>query len=180
MIHGNMIRGLMTNISDLLGHLQQSSFRDLAGARVSARIPVARSLVNALVARALAGSSAPVKTVDVQPQEGDRLNVTVAVSWPFVPALTIGVTIERQPAFPESPILVLHWSLLGGLGAIASKFVSALDRLPPGIRLDGQFIVLDIPVLAAGSPAAAALRYVRKMEMHTTEGRVVLEVDLEV
>jgi hypothetical protein len=35
-------------------------------------------------------------------------------------------------------------------------------------------------VLAAGSPAASALPYVRNLQGHTMEGRVVLEVELEV
>src|SRR4051794_19233262 len=99
----SMIRGLNMNIPDLLAHLQQSAFRDVAGAHASVRVPVSRSLANALVAQALQGSSAPVKSVDVQPHDGDAIDVVVTVTWPFVPALTIGVTIERQPEFPQSP-----------------------------------------------------------------------------
>lgn len=144
------------------------------------RIPVARSLVNAAIAQALKGRSVPVKSVDVQPHDGDRMDVIVAVTWPFVPALTVGVTIERQPAFPASPILVLHWSLLGAVGALASRFLKGFDRLPPGIRLEGEFVVLDLPVLVAGSPIAAALPFVKSLQIHTIEGRVVLEADFEV
>jgi hypothetical protein len=170
---------LTPNISELLAYLQQSSFKDVAGARASMHLPVARSLINIVVAQALQGSGTPVKSVDVQPHDGDRFTVTVAVTWPFVPALDIGLTIERQPEFPSSPILVLHWSLLGGLGAIAARFIKSLDRLPPGLRVDGEFIVVDIPALA-GAQAAAALPYVRRLQLHTTEGRVIVEADLEV
>ncbi len=144
------------------------------------RIPVARSLVNAVIAQALKGRDVPVKSVDVQPHDGDRMDVIVAVTWPFVPALTVGVTIERQPTFPASPILVLHWSLLGAVGALASRFLQGFDRLPPGIQLEGEFVVLDLPVLAAGSPVAAALPFVRNLQVHTREGRLVLEADFEV
>jgi hypothetical protein len=144
------------------------------------RIPVAQALVNTVVARALQGKSVPVKAVDVQPHDGDALDIIVTVSWPFVPALKVGITIERQPTFPESPILVLHWSLLGGVGAIASRFIKGLGSLPPGVSLDGQFVVVDIPALAAGSPAAAALPYIRNLQVHTMEGRLILEADLEI
>ena len=168
------------NISELLASLHQSSFRDVAGSRASVRIPVARSLVNAVVAQALKGRSVPVKTIDVQLHDGDRMGVIVDVTWPFVPALTVDVTIERQPEFPASPILVLHWSVLGAVGALASRFLKGFDRLPPGIRLEGEFVVLDLPVLVAGSPAAAALPFVRSLQVHTAEGRLVLEVDLEI
>jgi hypothetical protein len=171
---------LNVNISELLASFQQSSFKDVAGSRATARIPIARSLVNGAIAQALKGSRAPVKSVDVQPHDGDKMDVVVAVTWPFVPALTVGVTIERQPTFPESPILVLHWSLLGAVGALASRFVKGLDRLPPGIRLEGEFVVLDLPVLIAGTPAAVALPYIKNLQVHTIEGRLVLEADLEI
>jgi hypothetical protein len=171
---------LNVNISELLASLQRSSFKDVAGSRASMRIPVARPLLNTVVARALQGSSAPVKSVDVQPHDHDALDVIVEVKWPFVPALTVGITIQHQPRFPEAPVLVLHWSLLGGVGAIAARFIKGLDRLPPGIKLEGEFIVLDLPVLAAGSPAAVVLPYVKNLQVHTVEGRLVLEADLEI
>jgi hypothetical protein len=171
---------LNANISELLASLQHSSFKDIAGSRASVRIPVARSLVNAFIAQALKGRSVPVTSIDVQPHDGDRIDVIVGVTWPFVPALTVGVSIERQPVFPASPILVLHWSLLGAVGALASRFVKGFNRLPPGIRLEGEFVVLDLPVLAAGTPVAAALPYIRNLQVHTIEGRLVLEADLDV
>jgi hypothetical protein len=176
-----MIRVLNTIISDLLAHLQQSAFRDVVGTRASFRVPVSEWLVNTLVAQALRDTTAPVKSVDVQPHDGDEMNVIVTVKWPFVPPLTIGLTIERQPVFPESPILVLHWTLLGGLGAIASRFTSALDNLPPGIEVDGEFVVLDLPVLAKRSPpVAAVLGYVKNLQVHTAEGLIFLEAHLQI
>ena len=66
-----------------------------------------------------------------------------------MPPLTVHVAVDQQPRFPASPFLVLRWSFLAGLGAIASKFVGALERkLPPGIRLDGDRIVVDIAAIA--------------------------------
>lgn len=167
-------------VSQLLAHLQSSSFRDVAGSRVSARIPVSRSLLNGLVAHALQGDATPVRQVDVRPREGDQFDAIVTVSWPFVPPLKVAIAVDRQPQFPASPVLVLRWSLLGGLGAIASRLIGALDRLPAGVRLDGDRLELDIPVLAARSPAAPLLRYVRTLELHTVADRAVLVVDLEV
>ena len=70
--------------SQLLAHLQSSAFRDIAGSRVSARIPVSRSLVNMLVAHGLRGAASPVRDVDIRPHDGDRFDVLVTLSWPFV------------------------------------------------------------------------------------------------
>jgi hypothetical protein len=166
--------------SELLAQLQSSAFRDIAGSRVSARIPVSRSLLNQLVAQALQGTTTPVRQVDIRPREGDQLDAVVTVSWPFVPPLKIAIAIDRQPQFPAPAVLVLRRSALGGLGAIASRLIAALDRLPPGIRLDGNRVELDIPVLAARSPAAPMLRFVRGLELHTAADRAVIVADLEI
>jgi hypothetical protein len=161
-----------------LADLQASAFRDLAGSRVSARIPVSRALLNRLVAEALAGSGAPVRSVDVQPRAGDQLDVVVTVSWTMVPPLRATFTIAQQPSFPASPVLVLRWSFLGAVGLLASRLIPALDRLPAGVRLDKDRLVLDIPVLAARSGSAALLPYVRALELHTLDDRAVVEVEL--
>jgi hypothetical protein len=166
--------------SQLLAHLQSSAFRDVAGSRLSARIPVSRSLLNGLVAHVLEGTTTPVRQVDVQPRDGDQLDAIVTVSWPFVPPLKVQVAVDRQPQFPASPVLALRWSLLGGLGTIASRLITALDKLPAGVRLDGNRLELDIPVLVARSPAEPLLPWVRTLEVHTVGDRVVIVVDLEI
>jgi hypothetical protein len=118
--------------------------------------------------------------VDIRPHAGDSFDVLITVTWPLVPAIKVGFTIERQPRFPESPVLVLRWSLLGAIGAIASRFMTALDRLPAGVRLDGDRLLLDVPRLAENTPAASLLPYVKSLELHTVDDRFVLDVEMEI
>jgi hypothetical protein len=167
-------------VSELLTHLQSTSFADLAGTRVSARIPVSRVLVNQLVARALQGRATPVRQVDIRPHEGDKLDAFVTLTLPLVPPLKVGIAVERQPQFPSSPVLVLRWSLLGGLGTILSKFIAPHQKMPPGVRLDGDRVLVDIPAAAAGTPAAHFLGCVRGLEVHTAADRLIITADLEV
>jgi hypothetical protein len=167
-------------ISELLRYLQTSSFRDLEGAHVSARVPVSRSLVNRLVAEALEKTTAPVRAVDVQPRAGDRFDVVVTVTWPFVPPLKATFVVDRQPRFPAVPSLVLRWSLLGPVGAIASRLMSAFDRLPYGVQLDAERLIIDIPALAVARGFGDVLPFVSGLEVHTQEGQVVFDVALEV
>ena len=167
-------------VSELLARLQSTSFADLAGARVSARIPVSRALVNQVVARALQQRAAPVKQIDIRPLEGDRFDAVVTLTLPLVPPLKIGVVIERQPEFPASPVLVLRWSLLGGLGAILAKLFGPHQKMPPGVRLDGDRLLVDIPAAAAGTPAAQLVGYLRGLEVHTAPEQLVVQLDLEV
>jgi hypothetical protein len=163
-----------------LDGLSKIPFAELAGSRASARIPVSRTLLNRLVAGALAGRTTPVRGVDVRPRAGDRFDAIVTVSWPFVPPLTVTFTIDQQPSFPASPLLVLRWSFLGVVGAIASRLIAAFDRLPDGVRLDGDRVWLNIPVLAAGSPAATMIGYVKAFELHTLDDRAVVDLELAI
>jgi hypothetical protein len=161
----------------LLAHLTRSGFRDLAGTHLSARIPVSGALLNEMAVDALRGTTAPVRTIEIRPRAGDRFDALITVSWPFVPAMTVNFQIERQPQFPASPMLVLRWSFLGAVGAIASRLVASMDRLPPGVRLEGDRLLIDIPALAAHHPA---IPFIRQLELHTTDGRAVVDVTLEI
>ena len=152
----------------------------MAGSHLSARIPVSRALLNRLVADALAGRKIPVRSVDIQPRAGDRFDAVVTMSWPFVPALTVSFVVEQQPGFPASPQLVLRYSFLGAVGAFASRLVGAFNRLPDGVRLDADRLLLDIPALAAGSPAAMMMAYVKALEVHTLDDRAVIDLELAI
>src|SRR3954471_9993454 len=110
--------------ASILDDLRRSNFRDLAGARVTAHVPLSPALLNRVVAGALQGTTAPVRRVDVRPLDGDRFELVVLLKWTLVPPPTITLTIDRQPILPDTPLLVLRWSLPAGLEAIASQFVA--------------------------------------------------------
>src|SRR2546423_1184193 len=123
-------------LADVLARLQRNDFRDVAGARVFAYVPVSPSLVNEMVARTLPTGGA-IRRLDVRPLADDRFEVVVTTSWTLVPPVTVTLVVERQPEFPAAPTLVVRWSLAPGLDAIASQFVGSLNRrLPPGVQLD--------------------------------------------
>jgi hypothetical protein len=164
----------------LLTDLQQSGFRDISGSRLSTRIPVSRDLLNRIVAHALEASTAPVTGVDIRPLDGDRFDVVITLKWRLAPTIKVGVVIERQPEFPASPVLVLRWSLLGGLGVMASRLIASLDRLPVGIQLKDDTLVLDIPALAGSGPASQVLPFVKAMELHTHADSTVIIVHLQI
>jgi hypothetical protein len=170
----------MIDVGRLLAELRGNGFRDLAGARVSASVPVSAALLNRVIADALAGSGAPVRSVDVQPRADDRIDVVITLTWPLVPALTARLTIEQQPVFPASPRLTLRWSFLGAVGALGSRFVSSLARLPDGFHLDADRLTIDLPAAAAHSPAAELLPYVQTFEIHAFDDRLLIDVELNV
>lgn len=166
--------------SALLTNLQASGFRDVPGGRVSAHIPVTRALLNRVVADAIKGSAAPVRSIDIVPRAGDEFDALVTLTWPLVPTLKVTFRIEQQPRFPASPLLILRWSFLGGLGAFASRFVGSLKQLPDGVRLEDDRLVLDIAAMAGRTPAGEVLRYLKTLELHTVDDHAIVDLELGV
>jgi hypothetical protein len=167
-------------VSSLLDDLRRTRFRDLAGARVSAHVPLSAALLDRIVADALQRTTAPVRRVDVRPVPDDRFELVVSLKWALAPSLTVTLAVDRQPTFPDSPVLVLRWSLPAGLGAIASTFAGWITSLPDGVRLDGDRILVDVAALAGRGPAAEVLPYVRSFELHTAADAAVVDVELGV
>ena len=52
----------------LLAHLRSTAFQDLSGSHISARVPIARTLLNRIVADALKGKPTPVDPTKVTAQ----------------------------------------------------------------------------------------------------------------
>ena len=75
---------------------------------------------------------------------------------------------------------MLRWSFLGGLGALASRFLGSLKQLPEGVRLEGDRLVLDIAALAARTPAGQVLHYLKTLELHTVDDHMILDLELGV
>ncbi len=152
--------------------LQAGGFEDLRGADVSATVPISERLLNELIRESLP-SSAPVRDLHVAPQAGDRFAVRARLgASSLIPPLKLTVVIQRQPDLPSSPALVLKLEM-GALTAFAGPALRFLDALPPGIRFDGDRIHVDIAQLLEQRGLGQYLEFIRRLEVHTTEGAVV-------
>jgi hypothetical protein len=160
----------------ILRSLQSTRFRDLAGSHVAATIPVSERLINEMVAATLP-PRVSVREVHVHPEAGNRFAVRVAPRAALLPSLTIALAIERQPDFPSSPVLVLRMATMGGLFGMATSAFNVGQMLPPGVRLEGEHIHLDLRALAAERGAAHVLDYVKQLRVTTEEGRAVLHLE---
>jgi hypothetical protein len=153
------------------------NLRDIGGSSVTGEVPIADSLINRLIADALAGRQAPVTAVQLEPRDEGRLIAHVTLRGPrFIPPVAVAIQIEEQPTFPESPVLVLRWSLpkLGFLGNLAAPFLSQLKTLPPGVRLDGERILVDVAELLRSRGLGEAQRYLRRLDVGTRPGQIVI------
>lgn len=160
----------------LLQTLQSSGFRDLSGARVTAAIPVSERLINELVAATLP-PHIPVREAYVHPEAGDRFSVRLTPKSGFLPSLTIRLAIERQPELPTSPELVLRMASMGGLFGLATAAFPIAQMMPPGVRLEGERIHVDLRAMAAQRGATDLFPYVRQLRITTEDGKAVLHLE---
>jgi hypothetical protein len=159
---------------DLLQEQQAGGFPDVAGAEASATIPLSDRLVTRL---ALEGKppTAPISDLDLRALEGNRFTARVKLTKPaWVPPMTVTLHIERQPRFPDDPVLILRLAGPGGLISLAGGAMKFLNVLPPGIRMDGDLVFVNLATLAASQGAGQYLEFVRSLELTTEPGRFVI------
>jgi hypothetical protein len=163
--------------SDILRHLQSSRFRDVAGTRLAGTVQLAEHLVNELLAASLP-PEAPVRSVTLHPETSGRFSLRIVPKAAFIPGITLKLAIEEQPRLPESAVLVIRMATLSGLFGLASGAVGGM--LPPGVKLDGDRILVDLRAIAAQRGLAHLLDHLVQLAVTTDEGRLVLHFDAAV
>lgn len=161
----------------ILERLRASGFRDLAGARVAVSAPLSESLLNDIIAAVLPRGG-PVRAATVHPQDKNRLAVRVKLARPeFLPPVSVTLAIERQPALPHTPDLVLRVLGLPGLLTLAGPFLSLGSILPPGVRLEGDVLTVNLAALLAQHGAGDLLGLVERLQVRSEAGRLTIDLD---
>ena len=170
---------MIADLPQLLERLRGSGFREFAGTRIAARIPIAESLLNEVIGRFLPESGA-IKQLTLHPQPNDRISLRIKLARPEVlPPITATLAIERQPELPYRPSLALRLSGLPSLLTLAGPSLLG-SMLPPGMRLDAGLLTMDLDTLLAKHGQGELLGYFDRLRVNTEAGRLVLEVDAKV
>jgi hypothetical protein len=171
-------RRLRTRISwasvDLLALFaaqERNGFADLAGSDGQLLIKVSEPLLNTIITDLLQKSTA-IRELQVKPRAGNKLGVRLALAKPsFLPPISLDVTIDKQPSLPDDPVLGVTLSGLGGLAKFAGGF---LKSLPPGVRMDGNQVFIDIRAALAANGLTSILDYLKDVAVGTEEGRLIV------
>jgi hypothetical protein len=167
-------------IAHVLDKLRASRLADLAGARVTASIPLGERLLNDIVAASLPRSGV-LREATIHPLDDNRLGVHVKVERPaFLPPITITLVIERQPDFPQSPRLVFRVIGLAGWLALATPLLPIDRMLPPGVRLESDLLTVDLAALLAQHGYAEWLRNVDRLVVKSERGRLLIDLEASV
>jgi hypothetical protein len=159
-------------VLELIAQQQRTRFADLTGTEGQATIRVTDGLLNQIIATELHRSRA-IREARVRALGGDRLSVHLVLAKPsFLPALNIGVLIERQPALPDTPVLVLKLSGAGSLVRFAGPAAAFLNVLPPGIRTVGDRLHVDVGALLQQRGLGFVLQHLEDLRVNADEGAV--------
>lgn len=155
--------------------------RDIAGAAASAEIPFSDMLVNRMIAERI-GNHPHIASVRLQAQEGDAAAILLTPRSRLMPPMKITARIERQPEFPQSPTLVLRWTMagIGPLAMLAAPALAFFKALPRGIKAGGDRITVDLGEMLESRGLAELLPFIRRVAIHTCPGAFVVRFELAV
>ena len=165
-------------LRQVLEQLRAARFAEIRGARLSVSIPIGERLLNELVTAALP-ASLPVRDLAVRPRASNTLQVRARVAkLDFLPPVTLTFDIDQQPRLPDTP-LGLRLRTFPGLTAIAGPLLSQ-KTLPPGIRLDGDRLFVDLGPLLERAGYGDVVPLIERLHLATEEGRLLVEADARV
>ena len=171
---------MLDEVRRLLGPRLQ----EVAGARVSAEIPLSEALVNRLVDEALrTASDGPVEAAEVQVRDGGELAVRLRLRRPsFAPPIIVMLRIEQQPRLPDSPTLGLRWELpgMGLLAKLAGPVLRIFKAGRPGVRVEGNRIAIDLDKLLREHGAGELLDYLAALSVGTRDKVLIVAFELRV
>ena len=167
-------------LTALLARLESNRFADLAGSELYSVVRIGDAALNEAAATLVASSNI-VRSAVLHCRAGNQIDVQLKLVKPaMLPAFNVTLQIEEQPQLPDRPDLVLRLTGAGGLLRLAAPAVASSGALPPGVRLDGDRVRVNLRELAEQQGQAAWLEYLDQLQLLSEEGRLVVAAQFKV
>jgi hypothetical protein len=162
-------------IQHLLDAQQRDGFPDLRGSEAVLTIPLSDRLVNEAIA-AFLPPGGKIREVTLQSHDANRMTARVRTTSSLLPAIPVGLEIEKQPTMPDDATLTLKLSNASKFVTLAASALPAMVKLPPGITMVGDRIRIDVRRLMSERHLDSWLTYISDLRIGTREGALVLHV----
>ena len=171
----------MNSVSATLRERFGIELQDISGAHVRGELPISEAAVNRVLAARL-GTHPQIESVQIRVEDGDAILALVTLRSRLVPSIPLRVRIDAQPDFPNRPTLVLRWTMpgLGPLAMFAAPVLAVFNKLPPGIRADGDRVLVDLRYLLERRGLGELVTHLRSATVHTRAVGFVVAFELGV
>ena len=153
-----------------------NNFSELQGAAVDALIPIPQTLINELIAATLKGNK-NISSVraSVHPQNKISLDVkTTLLPWPLNLKLKLDTSVDLASySSPKIRAWMENNRLLGSLGSL-------FNALPPGIKLYGDQVVIDLGAFLRTPEQRRILELIKTVGIRTETGKLILNVKVKI
>jgi len=153
-----------------------NSFADFKGAIVNATVPVSEYLINEIIQAALQGNR-NITSCQVAIHGQNRVSAnlkTTLLPWSLNLKMKLDDSIDFASfSSPKIRAWLENNRLLGRLG-------SFFNALPDGVKLYGNQVVIDIATFLQTAEEKRMLDLVKSVRIDTEEGKVILEIKVEV
>jgi hypothetical protein len=172
---------MASRFAELLDGLRRTRFAELAGSRAAIDLAIPERLINQAIAQALAGADGRLRAVTVTVAPDYKFHLDLQLTVGFLPSIAVEAVLDRQPELPGSPELIFRWrTVLPGLAALAGSAATFFKKLPPGVRMEGDRVFVDVRPRLARAGAADLLPLLSEIRLSTREHIVDLHVIVHV
>ena len=161
-------------MEEIFERLINNTFAELAGLKVNASIPVPERLVNEIVGMAIQANK-NISYCRVSISRGNRVSVNLKTPrWPW--PVELQIRLERAVDLGGSPRVVAQLENKVLLGRLGSFF----KVLPDGVRIQGNQLIVDVGAFLKTPQQKRLLDLIRSAEIRTEEGKLIVNVRVEV
>lgn len=163
-------------MDEIFQKIIDTNFSDLKGTTVDASIPVPQYLINEIIEVLLQGNK-NISACQASIHRQNRVDInlkTTLLPWPLLLKLRLDKSVDFASfSSPKIRAWLENNILLGKLG-------SMFNALPEGVKLYGEQLVLDIGSFLQTQEQKRMLNLVKSVGMSTEEGKVILNVRIEI
>ena len=163
-------------MDQILQKIIDNNFSDLKGLTVDASIPVPEFLINEFIEAALKGNKS-IESCQVSVYSQNRAFVklkTTLLPWPLQFQLKLDKSVDLASfSSPKIRAWLENNRLLGSLG-------SFLNVLPEGVKLYGDQVVVNLAAYLSTPEHKRMLELVKFVGINTEDGKVILDVNIEI